>query len=384
MKSLVRQLTRSPGSLIAPLALVLGTTAWAQGPAVKSPEVNADQSVTVRYYAPGAHEVAVSLDYDHHPFPLKKGDDGIWTYTTPPLAAEVHMYALTVDGLAVLDPLNPLVDRNFVFLTNQVRVRKPTPQPWDVTDVPHGVIHHHQYRSAAIAGLKDGLEDYYVYTPPAYLDSDRKRYPVLYLLHGWSSMADSWIAGGQANLILDNLIAKGDAAPMVVVMPLGYGDLSFVLDGFDQWNDGKKIGNNLARFSSALLSEILPQVEKAYAVRTDREGRAIAGLSMGGGESLIIGLSHPDLFSWIGGFSSAVNYAHFESVLPSLDPQQAPKLLWIACGTSDELVDPNRRFVAWIKAKGFAPTAVETAGIHNWPVWRDNLVHFAPLLFRPN
>ncbi|HEY1764019.1 MAG TPA: alpha/beta hydrolase-fold protein [Opitutaceae bacterium] len=384
MNPLARRLIPSPRFLIVPLALALGAAARAQGPTVKSPEVNPDQSVTIRYYGPGVREVTVSLDYDHHTFPLKKGEDGTWSYTTPPLEAAVHMYSLTVDGLPVLDPLNPSVDRNFVFLTNDVRVRKPTPQPWDVTDVPHGVIHHHEYRSRAILGLADGLEDFYVYTPPGYDGSDTKRYPVLYLLHGWSSMADSWIAGGQANLIFDNLIAKGDAVPMVVVMPLGYGDISFVLNGFDQWNDGKKIGNNLARFSSALLSEILPQVEKAYRVRTDRAARAIAGLSMGGGESLIIGLSHPEVFSWIGGFSSAINYANFESVLPSLDPHLAPRLLWIACGTSDDLVDPNRRFVTWIKTKGFEPTAIETPGIHNWPVWRDNLVHFAPLLFRAN
>jgi enterochelin esterase-like enzyme len=372
-----------PSALLAvPLLLAVGGAARAQGPAITSPEVHPDQSVTFRYYGPGARAVTVELDYIHHPVPLTKGEDGVWSYTTAPLEAAVHMYALNVDSLPVFDPLNPEIDRNFVFRTNRVRVLKPTPQPWDVTDVPHGVVHHHLYRSEAIVGLKDGQEDFYVYTPPGYDESDRKGYPVLYLLHGWSSMADCWVASGQANLILDNLIAKGEAVPMVVVMPLAYGDLSFVLSGFAHVGDPGSLSRNLNLFSDAFLKEIMPRVERTYRIRSERDSRAIAGLSMGGGESLVIGLNHPELFGWVGGFSSVVLYANFDPVFPSLEAARGPRLLWVSCGTSDDLIAPNRKFVEWLRSKGLQPKAVETPGVHNWPVWRDNLIHFAPLLFR--
>ena len=139
---------------------------------------------------------------------------------------------------------------------------------------------------------------------------------------------------------------------------------------------------NSRRFGKALMTEILPQVEVSYRVSARREDRAIAGLSMGGDQSLTIGLNHPEAFGWVGGFSAAVMYDASDEVMAHLDAARPPKLLWIACGTSDGLVAANRSFVAWLSGKGFKPTAVETPGIHNWPVWRANLVAFAPLLFR--
>ena len=371
-------------SLACAALLAFCAAAPAQQPALNSHEVNPDHSVTFRYYAPTAQKVALSLDYDHHDIPMAKGADGVWSFTTAPLKPEPHMYGLAVDGTPVLDPLNPSVDSNLFFKTNIVAVPGAA-QLWDVADVPHGVVHHHAYRSAAILGLPDGVEDYYVYTPPGYEAAGGRRYPVLYLLHGWSSVADSWLNGGRANLVMDNLIAQGRAVPMLVVMPLGYGDMAFVTGGFGQWNDESKIANNLDRFSGALLGEIMPQVEAGYRVSADRGDRAIAGLSMGGGESLVIGLGHPDAFAWVGGFSSAVGYADFAKPLPGAGSPKAaaPRLLWVACGTEDDLIAPNRRFVAWLRAKGLQPVAVETPGIHNWPVWRDNLIRFSSLLFKP-
>jgi len=144
------------------------------------------------------------------------------------------------------------------------------------------------------------------------------------------------------------------------------------------------VGRNLELFTEALLTEIEPQAEAGYRVSAGRDNRAIAGLSMGGGESLIIGLNHPDLFGWIGGFSSAVMYRGYDGLFPRLasEPAGQPRLLWIACGTGDDLITDNRRFVSWIRTRGLQPVAVETPGIHNWPVWRDNLAQFASLLFR--
>jgi len=378
MKHPLRFLARFP--LVLALAGILGANGASQQTDLKSHEVHPDGSLTVRYFAPTAAAVTMSLDYDHHDLTMTKDGDGVWSITTGPLAAALHMYGLTVDGVAVLDPLNTGVDVTINYKSNTVWVKGPDKQPWDETGVPHGVVHHHVYRTTAAQGLPDGLEDYYVYTPPGYDASAATPYPVLYLLHGWSALANCWIDDGQANVILDNLIAQGSAKPMVVVMPLGYGDWTFVTGGFGNWSHGENITRNMDLFSKTLLSEILPQVEAGYRVSREPDGRAIAGLSMGGGQSLVIGLGHPDLFGWVGGFSSAVIYPHFDGVIAGMGPK--PRLLWVACGTSDDLIAPNRNFVAWLKSKGQEPVAVETPGIHNWPVWRDNLIHFAPLLFR--
>jgi len=368
--------------MLALAALLAACAASAQQTALNSHEVNPDRSVTFRYYAPLAQKVTLTLDYDHHEIAMAKGADGVWTLTTGPLRPELHMYGFAVDGTGIIDPLNPSVESGLVFKTNTVAV-PGDPQPWDLADVPHGVVHHHVYHSTSIAGLPNGMEDYFVYTPPGYDGAGVVRYPVLYLLHGWSAVADAWVTSGQANLILDNLIAQQKAVPIIVVMPQGYGDMAFVMGGFGQWNDGAKIANNLSRFSDALLKEIMPQVESVYRVSTVREDRAIAGLSMGGGQSVVIGLNHPHAFGWVGSFSGAVTYGDYGPVMPRVGNGPAPRLLWVSCGTGDDLIADNRRFVAWLRSKGVYPTAVETPGIHNWPVWRDNLVHFAPLLFRP-
>lgn len=354
----------------------------AQQPLLKSHEVNSDHSVTFRYYAPTAKTVTLELDYNHTKIPFTKGADGVWTLTTAPLAPELHFYAFQVDSTHVLDPLNPAVDPSVIYLANEVSVPGATPQPWDAADVPHGVVHHHIYRSGVIASLPNGDEDYYVYTPPGYDPTGAKSYPVLYLLHGWGATAEAWPHDAPANLILDNLIAQGRALPMILVMPLGYGDFTFVTGGFNQVFSKVKLTANSERFGKALMTEIIPQVEATYRVSGHREDRAITGLSMGGDQSLTIGLNHPDAFGWVGGFSAAVIYDASDEVMANIDPANPPKLLWIACGTSDDLIGANRKFVAWLSAKGFKPTVVETSGIHNWPVWRANLVAFAPLLFR--
>jgi enterochelin esterase family protein len=323
------------------------------------------------------------MDYMHNEVPMTKAADGIWTLTTAPLAPELHVYGFKADGTGVLDPFNQSVEIGAAFFRANTVLVPGAPQPWDFRAVPHGVVHHHVYASAAITGLTENAEDFYVYTPPGYDPAAKKPYPVLYLLHGWGQVAESWVNIGNANLILDNLIAEGRAVPMVVVMPLGYGNETFVTSGFDVWNDEAKIADNLGRYSKALLTEIKPQVEAAYRVSLKREDTAIAGLSMGGGESLVIGLDHPDTFGAVGGFSSAVVYKVLDPEFPNIDPKNPPSLLWVACGTSDALIPSHRAFIAWLKAKGYSPTAIETPGIHNWPVWRDDLVHFAPLLFQP-
>jgi enterochelin esterase family protein len=365
------------------LALSASLSLAAQAPArFRSTDVHPDHSVTFSYKDAAAISVALSLDGIAKPVPMEKDAAGVWSVTTQPLAPEIYSYHFEVDGNRQLDPLNPHTTINLVSISNQITVPGDTPQPWEDSNVPHGTLHHHIYTTATVLGLPQNQSAYFVYTPPGYDEKSKKLYPVLYLLHGWSDSDSGWSAVGHANLILDNLLAAGKIKPMIVVMPLGYGDIAFVRN-HGVWDDPTVIDHNTDLFSKALLTEVLPRVESEYHVAKDRNNRAIAGLSMGGLESVQIGLTHSDKFAWIGGFSSAVHNLNFAEKLASLDPKTADlHLLWIACGTEDSLIEPNRKLVAFLKTKEMPVTPIETPGLHNWLVWRDNLINFAPLLFQ--
>jgi enterochelin esterase-like enzyme len=348
---------------------------------IVSPEVHTDGSVTFRFRDPNAAEVKLGRE-GADPVPMRKDDQGIWSITTPPLAPDYYIYTLVADGVDLLDPSNHDPVPNLVYLGNVVHVPGPSSLPWEVNDVPHGVIHHHFYKST-VAGDD---RDYYVYTPPDYDPAVKRSYPVLYLLHGYSDDARAWTAVGHANVILDNLIAQGKAKSMIVVMPLGYGTMEFVELGRNAWNSNHAAlrDTNFKKFSEALLTEGMPRVESEYRITKDRSSRAIAGLSMGGSESLLTGLNDLDKFSWIGAFSSGGIPDDFQKDFPALDAKanQQLHLLWIACGTEDRLIKVNRDLREWLKTKGVKVTEIETPGMHTWMVWRRNLAEFAPLLFR--
>ncbi len=351
-----------------------------------SHQVNADNSITFRLDAPNAQRVELVTDIDATVLPLTRSDEGLWSITTSPLSPALYAYAFSVDGVDQADPRNPWLKPNLFSNASMVLVPGTPAQPWELAAVPHGTVHSHVYTTAAVEGLPANQSRYFVYTPPNYAFQPTTRYPVLYLLHGWSDWETSWSQIGQAHLIFDALIASGKARPMVVVMPLGYGQMRFVQSGYGVWQDPDAVFENVRGFQEALLSEILPQVEACYNLRGERESRAIAGISMGGLESLLIGLSHTDQFAWIGGFSSALT--HFDSLRgevlpPNLNTNTADlRLLWMACGTEDPLLAANQRSSAWLELQGLPVTAVETTGGHIWPVWRNNLVQFAPLLFQ--
>ena len=350
---------------------------------VRSPEVHANRTIRFRYRDPVAARAEVVIDVNGAPLPMEKDENGVWSLTTPmPMAPGIYAYHFVVDSNARVDASNPRIAPNLVSPSNVVAVSGEGAQLWEMTNVPHGVVHHHLYKSATVLGLENNQSEYYVYTPPGY-EKGKTAYPVLYLLHGWSDDASGWTAVGQANLIFDNLIAQGRIKPMVVVMPLGYGDMAFV-HGTDVWDHAATVDHNVSLFEKALLTEVLPQVEAEYHVSKKRTDRAIAGLSMGGLESLTIGLAHSDVFGYVGGFSSAVSSETASSPsLLSFDPKTTDlKLLWIACGVDDHLIDPNRKFIDWLKKKNMEVTQVETPGRHTWTVWRDNLIHFTPLLFQ--
>ena len=316
---------------------------------------------------------------------MQKGEEGIWSVTTGPLAPDLYGYSFEADGVELLDPSNHEIKPNLLSPSNEVHVPGATPLPWESTDIPHGVVHHHFYRSGVVGDNRD----FYVYTPPGYDANGKTRYPVLYLLHGYSDDASGWTAVGKANLILDSLIASGKAKPMLIVMPLGYGAPEIVERTpvfAARFQDKALRDKNFGKFRQALIDEVMPRVEKLYNVEADRDSRAIAGLSMGGSESLLTGLNRPDKFAWVGAFSSGGLGDDFPKDFPDLTSAVNDQLrvLWIACGTEDHLIGLNRKLVAWLKSKNIRVTQIETPGMHSWMVWRRNLIAFTPLLFSRN
>jgi enterochelin esterase-like enzyme len=372
-------------TLAAVLSLSLSLALQAQTttpPPINSHQVNADRSITFRYLDPGAKQVVVATDALAKPLPMVKDASGLWTATTPPLAPQIYAYRFDADGLPGLDPNNFDITPSLAFLGAEVEVPGDKPLLWDPADVPHGTLHRHSYSSKFVLGLRGNEDNFYVYTPPGYSATAKTPYPVLYLLHGWGQTDEAWTTINQADIILDNLLAQGKIKPMVVVMPLGYGDMSFS-HSFQVWNDPAAVERNTRLFTQTLLTEVLPQVESNYNVSRKRQDRAIAGLSMGGLESLTIGLTNTDKFAYVLGLSAAVQDLDSDKTFGTLDPKSANlRLLWVACGTEDTLIAPNRKFVAWLKAKNIPVTPIETPGRHTALVWRENLIQFAPLLFQ--
>ena len=362
--------------------LMCGFEAWAQSPTVVPVKtaVNADSSITFRLTYPGAKSVSVATDALLQPLAMAMDVNGVWSVTTAPLVPELYGYTFVVDGVKMLDPLNREVHTNFADLYSDILVPGTPPAPWELTDIPHGDVTMHRFTTRVGIHYPENQTAYVVYTPPGY-DAKRKGgYPVLYLLHGYTDTEEGWTRTGKANLMLDRMLADGKIVPMIVVMPRGYGDFDVIRNGKvpNAMND-----TNIGLFVDTLTKEVVPSVEHEYNVAKGRDHRAVAGLSMGGLEAVRAGLMHPEMFAWVGGMSSAVPGKDFDTEFPGVDEATAKlRLLWVACGTDDRLIRPNRAFVAWGKGKGLPVTAVETPGAHVFPVWRNDLLVLAPLLFR--
>jgi enterochelin esterase-like enzyme len=346
------------------------------GPLV-SPEVHADGSVTFRAFRPSSLEMFVQIDGEQ-PVIMQKDDLGVWSLTTKPLGPDYYGYIFQDTGIPVIDPSNPLILPNLLQTETMVHVPGPPSLPWEISDGPYGSVDHHFYKSDAIGDERD----YYVYTPPGYNARARVKYPVLYLLHGYGQYSSSWTEVAFANRILDHLIDEGKAKPMIVVMPDGYGG-SDILAPNAYWNDELR-KRNFEKFKESLFSEVMPRVEREYKVARGRASTALAGLSMGGAQSVIIGLNNLDRFAWVGSFSSGGLRENFGEEFPDLNSSVNSKLhlLWVACGKDDGLFGINRDFNQWLTSEGITHTDIETPGNHTWMVWRRNLAAFAPLLFR--
>jgi enterochelin esterase-like enzyme len=342
-----------------------------------SPEVHPDGSVTFRAFRPSSLEMFVHIEGEQ-PVIMQKDDLGVWSLTTKPLKPDYYGYIFEDTGIPVIDPSNPLLLPNILQSETLVHVPGPPSLPWEISDIPHGTVHHYFYRSAAVGDDRD----FYVYTPPGYDAHAATKYPVLYLLHGYGQYSSSWLEVAFANRILDHLIDEGKARPMIVVMPNGYGGAD-ILKPNAYWNDELR-ARNFERFKESLFNEVMPRVAHDFNILTDRDSTALAGLSMGAAQSAIVGLNNLDRFGWIGMFSSGGLRDNFNQEFPGLNSSTNSKLhlLWVACGTDDGLLSINQDLNKWLTAEDIRHMYVETPGSHTWMVWRRNLAAFAPLLFR--
>lgn len=249
----------------------------------------------------------------------------------------------------------------------------------DTKDVPRGAVAQVTYYSKALQRFRR----MHVYTPPGY-ESDNKRYPVFYLLHGAMDNDNAWTSVGRAGFILDNMIAAGKVKPMVVIMPAGRTTASMRMSGI-----GGGGGQSSDEFYEDFVNDIMPYAESHYRVYTDREHRAIAGLSMGGAQTLHVAFKHLDKFAYIGVFSSGIfgndTGAWEESHLPNLTDanlKKGVKLIWFNTGTEDGLIRNTRSTVELLRKHGFNPVFKESSGGHTWINWREYLIEFAPQLFQ--
>jgi len=313
--------------------------------------------------------------------PFVKGADGVWSVTVGPLTPEIYAYNFTIDGVKTIDPGNFEVKTGSTASTIESILEVPGDQPafYDAQRVPHGEIRTVWYDSKSLNSIRRVT----IYTPPGYDSSGKKKYPVLYLFHGANADEAAWTRLGHVNLILDNLLAAGKMKPFIVVMPFGYPSPPSVPTA----RPAGGLSSVTEEFSKDLLGDVIPYVQVHYRVYTDRDHRAIAGLSMGGIESLQIGLNHFDQFSYVGGFSAAVTPADFPKTFPGViaNPQSVNRqlhLLWIGCGTDDGLFGASTSFSKFLDDSQVKHTFYKIPGAHTWIVWRQFLNEFAPQLFR--
>ena len=384
------------------VTIALFNQSLAQAPSVISPEVGPNRAVTFRYLAPWAHQVTVNGELDGKPHPMVKGADGVWSVTLDPLPPDIYTYSFNVDSAVVLDPCNTNTKLGYGRFSpvSVVEIPGDGPQFYDAKSVPHGDVRIRPYESKTL-GLSRTM---WVYTPPGY--EKGKNYPVLYLLHGGGDVESGWTLIGRANLILDNLIAEGKAKPMVVVMPLGHEIQSFwtgpdkkalhptgkppngasLEEIFKAFYSGDGAGG-LSGFARDLIEDVIPLVEKSFNVSTKADDRAIAGLSMGGGQTINLAFNRSDLFRYVVAMSPTADgkvdevYARFFGNPTAANKQF--KLFWLGIGRDDMLTGPGTRaFDELLTRRGINHTFALTDGRHEWTVFRHHLLVVAPLLFR--
>lgn len=355
-----------------------------QAPRVVSPEVNADKSVTFRLLSEKATEVTLNGSWMgfRETLPLTKGEQGVWSVTVKPLPASMYHYNLFVDGVALIDPTNPQALRDGTRYASLLMIPGEESTVFQLNDTPHGNISQVWYNSPSL-GTDRRM---YVYTPPGY-DSGKDSYPVLYLLHGAGGDEDAWTSLGRANLILDNLIASGKSKPMIVVMTNGNAWQSSTLRQIPGLPTPTRetFAQYQGKFEKSLVEDVVPYVEKNFRVKADKDHRALAGLSMGGGHTITASITYPGTFGYIGVFSSGIfdanaDMAEMEKKFTALKASGVNKY-WVACGKEDFVMESNKRLLSVLDKTGFEHEYFENEGGHTWANWRTYLSMFAPMLF---
>lgn len=376
-------------AICAPSAALAQADAPAARPAARgqqmirvlSPEVAPDRAVTFRILAPKAEAVILSgsdIPGLGRGKDMTKGTNGVWEVTLASVDPGTYRYNFSVDGLSVIDPRNPKTSESNGNTWSLVYV--PGAEFMDVREVPHGAVASVTYHSKALGKVRR----LHVYTPPGY-ERGEGQYPVFYLLHGASDSDNSWSTVGCAGFILDNLIVAGKAKPMIVVMPAGH------TTAFGFGAAPARTGED--EFTRDFVTDIMPLVENRYRVRTDRNSRAIAGLSMGGAQTLNIVVPRLEKFGYFGVFSSGVFAMRGNESAPTWEERNKEhlenaklkdglKLAWFSTGKDDFLIETSRRTVETLKKYGFPVKYEESAGGHTWVNWRNYLNEFAPLLFQ--
>ncbi len=366
------------------IAILAACIAHAQQPPpqVVSPEVSPDRKIVFRILAPQAKTLGLRASdiqgLPHEGPAFSKDDNGVWSATVGPVEPGAYRYVFMVDAVATIDPHNPAVSESNSTAWSLVYI--PGAGFMETANVPHGPVAAVTYYSTALGRHRR----MHVYTPPGY-DLGAGKYPVFYLLHGSGDSDDSWTSVGRAGFILDNLIAAKKAQPMIVVMPAGHTSANPPAPGA-----ARPVRDE---FADDFVNDIMPYVEKNYRVLTDRPHTAIAGLSMGGGQSLNISMSHLDRFAYVGVFSAGVfrfsppnTSPDWESVHADMLSNDALKpglkLLWFGTGADDRLMPTTKATIEMLKKHGFAPEFHESPGGHTWINWRNYLNEFAPQLFR--
>ncbi|NBV87375.1 MAG: hypothetical protein EBS01_14190 [Verrucomicrobia bacterium] len=336
-----------------------------------SPELLSDGGVTFRFKAPNAQDVKVAGQFGQTT-PLVKNDQGIWSVTVPAVPPGVHEYRFIVDGLSLPDGQNPALKPQRAPGTSILHVPSNPPAFWDWQDIPHGVVHQHEYHSKALGHMRRFL----VYTPPG--NGANAPLPVLYLSHGNTDNEATWTVHGKAHWIMDALLASKKIVPMIVVMPDAHA-LPPRGGSFDAY-----AADNTNAFCRELVEDIVPLVESQYAVRTTPDARAFAGLSMGGHHALTVAFQLHEKFHYIGAFSAVPPPASLldEPIADAALLNKNLRLLWIACGKDDFLRQRNTDMEKLLTKKGVRYEFAETEGDHSWPVWRRYLSEFALRLFR--
>lgn len=373
--------------LLFTLSLSAQQALWSGG-GLTSPEIHPDGRVTFRVEAPTAERVELMGDFlPNGAAALEPTENGVWEYTSTPLESDLYAYTFYIDGIKSLDLNHVYLVRDIASLANIFIVGGGAGDNYAVQYCPHGTVSRLWYPSPSL-GCERRMT---IYTPAGYEESN-KRYPVLYLLHGMGGDEEAWLGLGRAAQILDNLIAQGKAQPMIVVFPNGNTDLQSAPGESKEglYKPTTKLPRTMDGSFEESFSEIIDYVDRHYRTQRKAEGRAVAGLSMGGFHAMHISRLYPKSFDYVGLFSSAVgreprpDIPAYQEIPATLRVQMAhqPALYWIACGNSDFLWEENLSYRAQLDEMGFPYTFYESEGGHSWKNWRHYLTLFLPMLFR--